>query len=210
MSDFNCGCCNDSTEQTETAGATANWISGPDPMEALLPEELQVTLGRFLGEGRIRTLADWAVHLRRQLDGAIEIDDLCHTEKPSQHWGVWNGQRHYFTCFYDAVILAALVDEPIDIRTQSPKGETITATAVGDEELTVDPDSAVFSFGIDNAVEEPSGDGPSLQAGYSAICPYVQAFTNRESYQEWALQVPAATVSMPLDGATALADHLAR
>ncbi|AUX07828.1 alkylmercury lyase [Halalkaliarchaeum desulfuricum] len=111
-------------------------------------------------------------------------------------------------CFYDAVILAALSDREVDIRTESPDGTVIEARAVGSDQLTVTPGGAVFSFGIDEGVNPPPDGGPTLEQGYAAICPYVKAFPSREAYRRWAETVPAATVAMPLSGATELAGEL--
>jgi hypothetical protein len=72
----------------------------------------------------------------------------------------------------------------------------------------VTPEGAVFSFGIETTVASPSGDGPTLEQGYSSICPYVKAFSDFEAYERWAERVPAATIAMPLAGATELAAEL--
>jgi len=98
-----------------------------------------------------------------------------------------------------------MVDEPVDIRTESPDGGVIEARAVGTSELTVEPEDAVFSFGIADDVEPPSGDGLTPADVYGAVCPYVKAFPDGDAYEEWAETVPAATVAMALDGATEFA-----
>ena len=139
--------------------------------------------------------------------GAIAIEELCHIETETGHWGVLDGDRYHFACFYDAVILAAMVDEPVEIRTESPAGKVITARADGSTGLTVSPSDAVFSFGIDDTVAS-TGDVPTLEDGYAAICPYVKAFPDPESYERWDGTVPALTVAMPLAGATDLAAAL--
>jgi len=230
---------------------TDRWIAGDAALDAELPPALQSALGRFLGTGPVETVGEWAAEIRRRVDGdAVGVADLCLTDEETEHWGTVGGERHHFACFYDAVILAALSDRPVEIRTESPDGTVIEARAVGGErhhfacfydavilaalsdrpveirtespdgtviearavggtELTATPEGAVFSFGIERGVEPPSEGGPTLERGYAAVCPYVKAFPNRDAHERWAADVPAATVAMPLAGATGLAAALA-
>lgn len=212
MSEDPCPCC-DGTDRlnTENETSTTRRITDASALDAELPRELGSALGRFLGTGSVETLREWALEVRtRTGGGSITIDELCLTDGETDHWGRVDGERYGFACFYDAVILAALSDRPVDIRTRSPVGTVIEARAVGTDELTVRPEEAVFSFGIDETVEPPSEDGPTLERGYAAICPYVEAFPTPAAYEEWARDVPAATVAMPLAGATDLAAELVR
>ena len=90
----------------------------------------------------------------------------------------------------------------------SPGGTVVEAQAVGSDELSVTPEEAVFSLGIGTDAYGESGGNPTLQDGYAAICPYVKAFPDREAYEQWAETVPAATVALPLAGATDVASAL--
>ena len=90
----------------------------------------------------------------------------------------------------------------------SPGGTVVEARAVGSDELSVTPEEAVFSLGISTNAHEKSGGNPTLQDVYAAICPYVKAFPDRGAYEQWADTVPAATVAMPLAGATDVAGAL--
>lgn len=185
------------------------WHPGPDVLEADLPPALRRALSEFLDDRSILTLGDWVDEIRRRTGGgSIAIEQLCHADTATDHWGEVDGERFHFLCFYDAVILAALVDEPVDVRTTSPAGTVVTATAAGSDELRVRPEDAVFSFGIDPSVLA-AGDGePSLADVYAAVCPYVRAFPDRAAYETWREQMPAETVAMPLAGATDLAAAL--
>lgn len=185
------------------------WLGGSSPMDEYLPADVQAALGRLLGEGPIERLDDWTAKVRERTGGgAIEIDDLCHASADSAHWAVAGGEQYHFLCFYDAVVLSALLDEPVDIRTVSPGGVVIEAVAAGTDELQVTPEEAVFSFGVDDSVEPPADGDPSKQTVYSAVCPFIQAFPDRAAYEQWAGSLPAATVAMPLRGATDLAAAL--
>jgi len=181
---------------------------GEDVLESELPEDVRTTLGRFLGRESVDTIGEWTAAVRERTDGdAMSREALCHSGEQTDHWGELDGERHYFVCFYDAVILAALTDRPVDIHTESPDGAVIEAEAVGDDELTVTPEEAVFSFGISEDVEQMADRG--IEDAYSEMCPYVKAFPDRDAYEQWADTVPAVTVAMPLAGATELAAALA-
>lgn len=184
-------------------------ITDSPVLEAPLPDDIQTLLGQLLGEDPIETLGAWVMAVRRRTGGgSITIDELCQTEMETPHWGEYDEETYYFRCFYDAVILAALVDGPVDIRTESPVGTVIEATAVGTNNLHVSPADAVFSFGVDESVHPPTDDGPSSAEVYGAICPYVQAFPDVAAYGRWAKSAPAATVALPLAGATDVAAGL--
>jgi hypothetical protein len=189
--------------------ATGQWQIDGSVLTTELPDELGSLLGQFLGTTPIDTLSEWVASVHHHIDGpSLTINELCLTDEQTDHWGMVDGEHYYFACFYDAVILAALVDSPVDIQTKSPGGTVIEARAVSNHELTAAPDGAVFSFGIHEEVSPPSDGESSVEAGYSAICPYVRAFPTIDAYKQWAARVPAATISMPLAGATELAAGL--
>lgn len=212
MKDDGCPCCQSATESTSGHDrSTGHWLGTTSVLDTELPRDVQSALGRFLGTEPVETLGVWADEVRRRTgDGSISIEELCVTDEETVHRGIVDGYRYDFACFYDAVILAALSDEPVDIRTKSPNDEVIEALAVGSTELTVTPDGAVFSFGIEHDVEPPADDGPTLEHGYASICPYVKAFPDSDAYERWAKRTPAATVAMPLAGATELAEALVK
>lgn len=207
-----CTCCGGTdTRAAETEGIENRWIAEPSVLDAELPDDLQAGLCRFLGTKSVETLGDWVVEVRTHTGGgAISVEELCLSDEETDHWGIVDGEKHHFACFYDAVILAAVVDRSLEIRTKSPEGAVIEARATGTTDLTVTPQEAVFSFGIDRRIEPPGFEGPSLEDGHAAICPYVKAFPDPAAYERWATTVPAATVAMPLAGATELAAELVK
>ena len=166
-------------------------------------------MGRVLGEEPVETLGDWLAEVRRRVGGgAIAVEDLCHADEETGHWGELDGETYHFQCFYDAVVLSALAETPVDVRTESPDGTVIEARAAGTDDLTVAPESAVFSFGVAESVEPPADEGPSHADVYAAVCPYVRAFPDADAYARWAATVPAVTVAMPFAGATDVAEKL--
>ncbi|WP_226023904.1 organomercurial lyase [Halomicrobium salinisoli] len=199
----------DETRAGESERSADRWLGGADVLDARLPADLRSALGDFVGRESVDTLGEWAAEIRRFAgDGTVDIDQLCRDDGGTDHWGTVDGERYHFRCFYDAVVLAALEERPVDVRTVSPGGTVVEAHADGRGELSVTPGAAVFSVGIATDAGERSGGDPTLEDGYAAVCPYVRAFPDREAYEQWADDAPAATVAMPLSGATELADAL--
>lgn len=201
-------CCSVNAQETKAERGSGHWL-GKIRFDQQLPDDLRTALGRFVGVESVDTLAEWSEQIRRQTGGgSIDVDQLCHTDEETDHWGEVAGERYHFQCFYDAIVLAALEDKPVDVHTTSPDGAVIEARVVGGEELSVTPETAVFSLGISLDAHERSGGDPTLQDSYAAICPYVRAFPDRDAYDTWADGVPAATVAMSLPGSTAFARAL--
>lgn len=200
----------DRTPLQPASTAFGTILPSGSPLDEPLPADLQVALGRFLGTDSVETLREWTRSVREIAgDGALTADALCHTPNETPHRGVMDGETYHFECFYDAVILAAIADEPVEIRTESPQGVAVQARAAGTTVLDVEPPDAVFSFGIDRHVDPPGEEEPSLQTGYESICPNVRAFPTADAYRAWAGTVPAPTVALPLADGTALAASLA-
>lgn len=180
-------------------------------LDAELPEELQSALGQFLDAGPVQTLGDWVAEVRERTGGgSIDIEDLCHDQADTRHWGELEGERYHFTCFFDAVVLAALTDERVEIRTESPEGTTIEATVTGDGDLEVDPPGTLVSFGVATTPDAIPDGEPTREDVYGAVCPVVNAFPSPQAYERWSEVVPAATVAMPLEDATAVATAIAK
>jgi alkylmercury lyase len=200
-------CCGSTEQETDTRSG-GHWLDEVT-LEKQLPDDLRAALGRFLGVESVDTLAEWGEQIRRRAGGgSIDVEQLCHIDGDSAHWGSVDGERYHFQCFYDAVIHAALENQPVNIHTVSPGGSVIEASVVGTEELSVTPETAVFSLGIAMDAHEHTSGTPTLQDSYAAICPYVKAFPDRDAYQQWADDIPAATVATPLSGATVFAKAL--
>lgn len=214
MADETCGCASspDSarTATEPTATADPHWLDGTPVSEQPLPGEVQTAMAQLLGVASVDTLADFVTGLHRRLGGdSLDVSDLCHADGETPHWGTVEGagDRHHFQCFYDALILAELVDSPVTIRTESPGGTVIEAT-VTDSGVSLTPADAVMSFGI-TSDPDPLPDERPHEAAYGAICPHVKAFPDRAAYEAWAANVDAVTIGTPLGDATGLAALIA-
>lgn len=188
---------------------TERWLAADSVLDAELPDDARAALGRVLGEEPVATLGDWLAEVRRRIGGGtVSVEDLCHAADETGHRAELDGETYHFQCFYDAVILSALAGTPVDVRTESPAGTVIEARATETGDLTVTPEEAVFSFGVQRSVEPPADGDPSHADVYAAVCPYVRAFPDLAAYERWERTVPAATVAMPLAGATDVAEKL--
>ena len=203
-----CDCTRDPSTDTATDGGHAHFLSDGGVMHADLPDDLQAALGTVVGDPSVETLAEWVAEVRDRLGGSLDVGDLCHADAETPHRGHVDGETYHFQCFYDAVALSGLVDERVEVRTESPDGAVVEATAEGVETLSVTPEDAVFSFGVADDPVAPTNDVVDVTDVYEAICPYVKAFPDGAAYREWADTVPAATVAAPLGGATELAAAL--
>jgi hypothetical protein len=165
-------------------------------------------MGRFFGES-IETFEDMIAAFRTVVNGdGIAVDELCHVEEETPHSAKTADETYYFRCFYDGIALAHLVDEPVEIRTETPTNDVIEMQASPETEINVTPSDAVMSFGVATDREVPAGDGPTAQDVYGAVCPYVKAFHTREDYERWAADVAATTVGIPLDAGLPIAAAL--
>lgn len=210
MSEHGCaGGCGREERDANATTTTDRWLGEDAVLDADLPGDVQAPLGELVGEDAVETLGDWLAEVRRgTVGGAVGIEDLCHAADATGHRGELDGETYHFRCFYDAVILSALAETPVTVRTESPDGTIIEARASGATDLTVTPETAVFSFGVERSVEPPADGAPSHADIYAAICPYVRAFPDGDAYERWARTVPAATVALPLAGATEIAARL--
>lgn len=209
MSDEQCNC-GSSVDVQAASPAGPHWVGDSDPVGATLPDDYQQPMERFLGVNSVETFAEFSAALHSQIDsGALGVENLCHADEPTGHRASTAEETYHFQCFYDAVVLAELVESPVEIRTETPGGEIIEVHADGSGAVTATPEDAVMSFGVHRNVESPAGDESTMETAYSAICPFVKTFPDRERYEAWAHTVPAATVGMELTDATGIAGLLA-
>lgn len=213
MTDQACECCGSvanlpADAESESESTVDRWLGDASVMETSLPDDVQTAMTTFFDGASITTLEEWVAELRRQTGGGpISIEELCHADGETDHWGELDGTRYDFQCFYDAVALAELAARPVEIHTRSPDGTAIEARATGTGDLTATPSTAAVSFGV-TTDESLSDREPTLEDTYATICPSVNAFPTREAYEQWAARTQAATVGMPLSAATVVATGL--
>lgn len=190
----------DTTDSTE--------YSGPE-----IPTPLGERLERGLGlDDRPETFGDWVeamLTIAERGDLDVDLDALCTTEE-SPHRATYGGESQHYQCVLDPIIVPFLADGGrIDVETECPASGRPIEFTVTETSMTVDPATAVLSFGIDADVDAPDGiASPALV--YGRICPSVNAFATREEYETWAADVDAVTMALSADDALALARALGR
>lgn len=210
MSNEACDCCGATPERSTGRTATPDRWLGERPVgEARLPPDVAEIMSRFYGAERVATLDDFVAATRAATGGgAIDVDELCHVEGETPHRATTVDETYHFRCFFDGIALAHLVDEPVDIRTESPAGTPVEMHATSDGDVDATPSDTVMSLGIAADAEAPD-DEPTPEAVYEAVCPYVKAFPSRDTYESWAAGVDAATIGMPLAAGVPVAAALA-
>lgn len=209
MSNQDCNCADLTVEQaTEQTPNSDSWIEERPVKTAELPEAAADNMSRFFGES-IETFDDMIAAFRNVVEGdGIAIDELCHVEGETPHYAQTDDQTYYFRCFYDGIALAHLVDEPVEIRTETPTNESVEIQASPESEIDVTPSDAVMSFGVATESDVPLDDTPAAEDVYGTVCPYVKAFYTREEYERWAEDVAATTVGIPLESGVPIAATL--
>lgn len=192
-------------------GSEGHWLDEQPATEAPLPAAFSAAVEDLYGAAPLETLDDWADAIGGggDVSPSTGVEALCHAHEPTPHRAHHGDETYHFLCFFDAVVLAYLTGDPVDLRTESPGGEVIEAHVSPDEGIEVEPSTAALSFGV---AENPDSTVPEAgpAAAYSAVCPYVRAFPDREGYERWAPEVDALTVGLPLPEGLPFAATLVR
>ncbi|RDZ32128.1 alkylmercury lyase [Haloferax sp. Atlit-109R] len=209
MSNQDCNCADPSVGESDAqTPSTDNWIEARPVKTAEFPTRVADNMSRFFGAS-IDTFDDMVAAIRTVVEGdGIAIDELCHVDGETPHYAKTASETYYFRCFYDGIALANLVDEPVEIRTETPTEEPIEIQMSPADGVDVTPPDAVMSFGVTTESDVPADETPSAPDVYGAVCPYVKAFYTREDYERWAADVAATTVGIPLDAGVPIAAAL--
>lgn len=172
---------------------------GPD-IRPELGEQLHLVLGL---DDRPETFGDWVralAHIADRDDIEVNLDMLC-TADDSPHEARFDGRTEYYQCVLDPFIVPFLADDidTVEIETRSPINDERIELTVTESGIEADPSDTVFSFGVDATIEEPPEDGVSPIYAYGIFCPYGNAFTSYEEYEEWAVSVDAVTMATGMD-----------
>lgn len=201
-----CNCCSETTEESSDE-STPSINGGQAVLSRPLPDAVGRELGHIYGTGRVETYGNWIETMTAVMDRELTVDDMCHVDD-ARHEVTVSGETDEYICVVDPLAVPFIQDEPAVVRSDVPgSDETVTAWIEGDGTLTVDPETAVVSFGAASAagvdVEDP------VERGYVALCAYGHAFPDRASYNRWAEETAAVTTSLPYADAMAFAAAVA-
>lgn len=159
MSNQDCNCADLTVDQmTEQTPNSDNWIEDRPVKTAGLPETVADNMSQFFGES-IESFDDMVAAIRGVVEGnGISIDELCHVEGETTHYAQTDDQTYYFRCFYDGIALAHLMDERVEIRTETPTNEFIEIRASPEGDLDVTPSDVVMTFGVATESDVPIDD----------------------------------------------------
>ena len=209
MSNEDCNCTDltvgEADERTEDSDS---WIGERPVKTARLPADVAGNMSRFFGES-VEGFGDVISAIRNVTEGdGIDVDELCHVEGETPHYAKTADETYYFRCFYDGIALAHLVNEAVEIRTETPTEDPIEMQVSPESSIDVTPSDAVMSFGVATGRDIPAGDVPTAPEVYEAVCPYVKAFRTRGEYERWSNDVAATTVGIPLESGVPIAAAL--
>lgn len=207
MSQQDCQC--RSEVDTPIGGQSASgWIGDTSVQTAPLPRPVAHEMERFLTT-EVDHFGDVLQGVRSAVGtNGLAVEDLCHVEDSSDHTAETGTETFNFRCFYDGIVLATLVDSPVEVHTVTPGNKEVHLATRDGSELAVEPSDAVMSFGVASDQPVPADEVPGPRDAYEAICPYVKAFEDRAAYERWAETAPAATVGLPMDRALPIAEVL--
>lgn len=178
-----------------------------------LPPGFATVLRGMTADGdRPETLADAIAALDRLWDVAgvtISVDQMYQPE-PTRHAVNFGDRVEYVPCVLDALI-AAFADgsPPVEIRSTPPGSNETVHLVVTEDEVTVDPTTAVFTFGV-AADEIQNPDLSTFEGADSAVmasCSYINAFRDATAYEQWKEQLSEAYVmQIDLNPFTAFAE----
>lgn len=209
MSDESCDCGTAAVEQaTDATAGPDRWVDERPVETARLPDDVARVMSEFYPTESVETFEEFVAASRATAGGgSLSVADLCHVDGETPHVARADGETYRFRCFFDGVALAYLVDEAVEIRTESPGGSAVELRVTPDGTVDTTPADAAMSFGIATGAADVTD--PAVDDVYEGVCAYVKAFPSREAYQAWAAAVDGATVGLPLADALPIAAALA-
>lgn len=183
-------------------------------MDREIPPDVADTFRVALGlDEPPKTIGEWAAATTRLFGDVgitVGLEDMCTTDT-SKHEARFNNEVRHFHCVLDTLLVPFVLDEPttVDIRSRSPVSGAIIELSVTREDISVDPESAVMSFGVAADVGPPDDLEASPALAYERFCPYINAFIDETEYGEWAAATPeAVTMGLPLTDGFVIAQTL--
>lgn len=186
---------------------------GNDYADREVPDEIGQALVALAGGGRLpetlgglMALADNDVFS----PGELDAEEMLVTDD-SRHEVRLPGRTVNTYCILDALVLAFLEGEPVEIETRPPGSDRTIALTASPEGLTGVPEAAVVSFGFSTDLPtDPSahvGEAPAevQETIHRLGCPQINLFPDREAYEAWAREADAVTMSLSPGEALALA-----
>lgn len=184
---------------------------GEDYLEREVPEAIGEALAALAGGGEAPETLGGFVSLADSdvfSPGELDAEAMLITDESRHEVRLAERTVHTY-CVLDALVLAFLANERVEIETRAPgAADTIVFTA-SPEGLAGLPEDAVVSFGFSTELPtQPSAFEDEAPADVQSTihelgCPKINLFGTREAYETWARDADAVT--MPIGVAEVLA-----
>lgn len=172
------------------------------------------------------TIEEWLDGVRaayRTAGDAVSPDDMCVVDDARHEVELDGGApvpgtdaaAAEYICVLDPLAVPFIAGTAGTVRSESPVSDATIEFRVGPDEVSVDPETAVVSLGID-APESGAEDAPadatlSVEDTYEMLCPYGHAFRDEDAYERWdAKRDGTATMSLDAEPAVGVAVGIAR
>lgn len=175
----------------------------------VLAENLRIALDL---ESRPETFGAWVdamAEITEREGIEVDLETLC-TTQGSSHLAKFGETTQHYQCAQDAFIVPFLAEDvdTVSIETQCPTTGQAIEIEIIEDTATVDPPTAVISFGVAKAVDPPPRESASPVRIYELICPYGHAFVSEDAYEEWAAETRAYTMPTSVEDTLELARAL--
>lgn len=205
------------TRQTTDTG-TIEPADGDDYVDREVPDAIADVLKTLAGiDEAPRTLGGFAELGETDLfsPGEAGVDEMLFTDESRHEVRLPDRTEHTY-CFLDALVLAFVEDEPIEIRTRPPAADEPIELVVSSQRLQGAPEGSVVSFGFSSRLTTELSDveGRSRAELLDVIhrhgCPKINLFEDEQAYGAWARDADAVTMPLTLPQAYALARDTVR
>ena len=155
------------------------------------------------------TLTEWVEAASELLQSGFQKSFDPRSDPNSFHHEVHVGEESFYCKgLFEALILPFIHEAGTGflIRSQSPSTETIIKVSVTRDSFSINPDTAVTSFGVARDVVAPEYFDVPPDIAYHRFNQYTNTFPDEQTYQFWADQTEnAVTMSLSIAEALVLA-----
>lgn len=185
--------------------------------EAALPADVANAFQEMTGrDAPPETLAGGITAVESMLEGdgfMISVDQMYQPAE-TRHRIRFEDRTEHVPCVLDALIAGLLVEaSPVEVRSVPPNGEHPVHLSINGSHVSMDPSTAVFSWGIaasDIQNSDPEAAVTDDGTVSLASCSYINAFPDEEAYQQWAEHLTdAAVMQLNRDAMIGLAERAA-
>lgn len=193
-------------------------------MATPIPEDVGTAMERAYDlDAPPATIAEWldgVLTAYRAAGETVTADDMCAVDDARHEIELDGGATvpgtdaaaAEYICVLDPLAVPFIAGTAGTVRSESPVSDATIEFRVGPEELSVDPETAVVSLGVDADVDDTdSASELTVEDTYELLCPYGHAFRDEAAFERWnAERDCVATLSLDAETAVGVAVGIAR